>query len=115
MFSRKISLVSTANGSSAVSAAPPRRGVFTQSSPLAQGLKALRPAVRSVVVFSLFMNLLMFVSPLYMLQIYDRVMTSRSIETLTAITVLAGVLLAIYGLLEAISNSCSGPRWDSVR
>jgi len=42
----------------------------------------------------------MFVSPLYMLQIYDRVMSSRSVGTLIAITVIAGILLAVYGLLE---------------
>jgi ATP-binding cassette subfamily C protein len=68
--------------------------------PLVDGLRAIAPTVRSVLVFSLCINVLMFVSPLYMLQIYDRVMSSRSVGTLIAITVIAGILLAVYGLLE---------------
>ena len=51
-------------------------------------------------IFSFFINLLMFVSPLYMLQIYDRVVGSRSETTLIALTILAGVLLLVYALLE---------------
>jgi len=70
--------------------------------PLSAGLRALRPTVKSVVVFSMFINLLLFVSPLYMLQLYDRVLSSRSIGTLIALTIIAGILLAVYGLLEMV-------------
>lgn len=42
------------------------------ASALAAGLRELRPMIATAVVFSLFINILMFVSPLYMLQIYDR-------------------------------------------
>jgi ATP-binding cassette subfamily C protein len=77
-------------------------GPVANSPPLTDGLRAIVPTVRSVVIFSLFINLLMFVSPLYMLQIYDRVMSSRSVGTLIAITVIAGVLLAVYGMLEML-------------
>lgn len=69
-------------------------------SPLSAGLRAVRPTVRSVIVFSAFINLLLFVSPLYMLQLYDRVLSSRSVETLISLTIIAGALLAVYGLLE---------------
>ena len=79
-----------------------RRKQDSNVSPLKEGLRALKPTIKSVVVFSMFMNLLLFVSPLYMLQIYDRVMSSRSIGTLISITVIACVLLAVYGLLEAV-------------
>src|SRR6185503_5846279 len=68
--------------------------------PLKDGLRAIAPTVRSVLLFSLCINVLMFVSPLYMLQVYDRVMSSRSVGTLIAITVIAAFLLAVYGLLE---------------
>jgi len=68
--------------------------------PLKAGLRAIRPTVKSVVVFSMFINLLLFVSPLYMLQVYDRVLTGRSVGTLISLTIIAGVLLAVYGLLE---------------
>ncbi len=70
--------------------------------PLRTGLRAAQPTVRSVVFFSLFINLLMLVSPLYMLQVYDRVLSSRSIGTLVAITVISGVLLVVAGLLEML-------------
>ncbi|MCV6605772.1 MAG: hypothetical protein OIF34_10730, partial [Porticoccaceae bacterium] len=46
--------------------------------------------------FSLAINILLMVSPLYMLQVYDRVLTSGSTDTLIWLTVLAVFLLAIY-------------------
>jgi ATP-binding cassette subfamily C protein len=70
--------------------------------PLTTGLRAALPTVGSVVLFSLCINVLMLVSPLYMLQVYDRVLSSRSIGTLISITIIAGVLLAVYGLLEMV-------------
>jgi ABC-type protease/lipase transport system fused ATPase/permease subunit len=42
--------------------------------------------------FSLVLNVLMLSGPLYMMQVYDRVMASRSIPTLVALTVLIIVL-----------------------
>jgi ATP-binding cassette subfamily C protein len=49
-------------------------------------------------------NLLMLTGPLFMLQIYDRVLTSRSLETLTALTILVAVLLVFLGILELIRS-----------
>jgi PrtD family type I secretion system ABC transporter len=54
--------------------------------------------------FSGFINCLMLVSPLYMLQIYDRVLGSGSIETLIYLTIVASGLLLAYGILEALRN-----------
>ena len=51
-------------------------------------------------VFSIFVNLLMLTGPLYMLQVYDRVLSSRSVETLVALTVLVAVLYALMGVLD---------------
>ena len=76
------------------------KGPAGNTPPLRDGLRAIAPTVRSVLLFSLCINVLMLVSPLYMLQVYDRVMSSRSVGTLIAITVIAGFLLAMYGLLE---------------
>ncbi len=53
-----------------------------------------------VAVFSFFANLLMLTGPLYMLQVYDRVLGSRSIETLIALTVLVAFLYGMMGLLD---------------
>ena len=52
--------------------------------------------------FSLFINTLVLTGPLYMLQVYDRVLSSHSIGTLVAITVLATVMLVTYGALDVI-------------
>ncbi len=57
-----------------------------------------------VLFFSFFINLLMFVAPLHMLQIYDRVLVSRSEVTLVVLTILAVGLLVIYGILEGIRS-----------
>lgn len=55
-------------------------------------------------VFSFFINALMLTVPLYMLQIYDRVLTSRSEETLIMLTVVAAGLLLTVGLLEFVRS-----------
>jgi PrtD family type I secretion system ABC transporter len=57
-----------------------------------------------VVLFSFFINLLMFVSPLYMLQVYDRVLSSRNEVTLVMVTILAVSLLLVWAALETIRS-----------
>ena len=67
---------------------------------LRDALAACRGGFLTVALFSLFINLLMLVTPLYMLQVFDRVLGSRSTDTLivlTVITVLA--LLTMAGLM----------------
>lgn len=49
---------------------------------------------------SFLINLLMFTSPLYMLQIYDRVLASGSLPTLIVLSVFAVTLYLVYGILE---------------
>ncbi len=56
----------------------------------------------TTVAFSFCINLLLFVGPLYMLQIYDRILSSRNENTLVAISVIAVGLLVSYGLLEFV-------------
>jgi PrtD family type I secretion system ABC transporter len=63
-----------------------------------------RPAIVSVTVFSLFINLLMLTGPLFMLQVYDRVLSSGSVPTLIALTLLVVVLFALYGFLEFVRS-----------
>lgn len=50
--------------------------------------------------FSIFVNLLMLTGPLYMLQVYDRVLGSRSEETLVALSLLVAFLYGLMALLE---------------
>jgi ABC-type protease/lipase transport system fused ATPase/permease subunit len=48
---------------------------------LAAALRECRRAFGSVALFSGMVNLLMLAGPLYMLQVYDRVLSSRSVPT----------------------------------
>ncbi len=73
-------------------------------STLTTGLRALRPVLATAVIFGLFINLLLFVSPLYMLQIYDRVIPSRSETTLIGITLIAAFGLAVYATLDMLRS-----------
>lgn len=71
---------------------------------LKNGFRATLPAFSTAIVFSFFSNLLVFVSPLYMLQIYDRVITSRNETTLFGITIIAAYLLLVYAILEMLRS-----------
>lgn len=54
----------------------------------------------SVFLFSVFVNLLMLTGPLFMLQVYDRVLGSRSEETLAALFILVAMLYGLMGILD---------------
>ena len=54
--------------------------------------------------FSLVVNLLLLAMPLYMLQIYDRILPSRSMDTLLFLSIIAGGALIVLGLLEAVRS-----------
>ena len=54
----------------------------------------------SIGLFSVFVNLLMLTGPLFMLQIYDRVLTSRSEATLVALIGIVAFLFLMMGLLD---------------
>jgi ATP-binding cassette subfamily C protein/ATP-binding cassette subfamily C protein EexD len=59
----------------------------------------------------------MFVSPLYMLQVYDRVLQSRSVTTLLMITFVALAMLAVYAILEWLRSRIlvrAGMRFDDM-
>ena len=54
----------------------------------------------TVILFSIFVNLLMLTGPLFMMQVYDRVLASRHEETLLALFGLVALLFLIMGILE---------------
>ena len=72
---------------------------------LQRAFRLARPAFVTAIVFSFFINLLVFVSPLYMLQIYDRVISSRNAYTLLMLTLVAAFLLVVYALLEKVRSA----------
>ncbi|HET6522590.1 MAG TPA: type I secretion system permease/ATPase [Geminicoccaceae bacterium] len=61
-----------------------------------------RRSLRHVGLFSLAINLLMLVVPLYMLQLFDRVLLGRSVETLLYLTLIAFTALAVMAVLDVI-------------
>ena len=79
-------------------------GDHSLQSTLTTGLRALRPVLATAVIFGLFINLLLFVTPLYMLQIYDRVIPSRSETTLVGVTLVAAFGLAVYATLDMLRS-----------
>jgi len=62
--------------------------------------RELPGTVWPIMGFSLVSNLLLLVSPLYMLQVYDRILTSGSQDTLIWMTVIAVFLMGIYAAAE---------------
>jgi PrtD family type I secretion system ABC transporter len=69
-------------------------------------LRQIRSESTSLFAFtgllSVFVNLLMLTGPLFMLQIYDRVLGSRSEETLVALAILVAFLYALMGVLDLV-------------
>ena len=86
-------------------------------SPFRAALSSYRAIVVSVLLFSAVINILMFVSPLYMLQVYDRVLQSRSELTLLMLTAIAIGMLMTYGILEWVRSRVlvrAGLRFDDM-
>ncbi len=87
------------------------------ATPLQKAYGRFRAIMFATVLFSFFINALMFVGPLYMLQIYDRVLTSRNEYTLIMITTVAVALLVTYGILEFIRSRMlvrAGMQFDAM-
>ncbi len=69
-------------------------------SAVTRALRSLRSGFAAIAIFSLALNLMMLAGPLYMLQVYDRVLTSQSMETLIALSLLLGGIFVVSGLLD---------------
>jgi len=74
------------------------------SSELAAALASCKRAFLAVALFSGMSNILMLTGALFMLEIYDRVLPSRSVPTLVALLILAGGLYAAQGVIDAIRS-----------
>lgn len=68
---------------------------------LEKAVRGAKPAFGYAIFLGLFINILALVAPLYMMQVYDRVIMSRNMTTLLMLTLVAGALLISYALLEA--------------
>ncbi|UES54003.1 type I secretion system permease/ATPase (plasmid) [Roseibium aggregatum] len=76
----------------------------SRENPVTLAFRPVYAAFWGVAVVSFVINILMLTGPVFMLQVYDRVLASGSIPTLVAIGALAIVLYAFYGLLEGVRS-----------
>src|SRR5690606_694822 len=65
-------------------------------------LKSLRKYFLIAGAFSCVINLLYLSSPLYLMQVYNRVLVSQSIPTLAMLTLILVLALGVMGLLDAL-------------
>jgi len=86
----------------AQSLGPPRPQ--TASSELAVALTACRHALYAIALFSGMSNILMLTGALFMLEVYDRVLPSRSVPTLVALLILVIGLYGAQGVIDAIRS-----------
>ncbi len=64
--------------------------------------EACRSSFLTIFGLSFFINLLALTMPLYLLQIYDHVLSSRSVETLVLLTGIVVLALAVYASLDGL-------------
>ena len=91
--------------------------MLKQTNEIKHIFKNIRSELIYVGLFSLFINLLMLTPPLYMLQLYDRVVVSRSGETLLLLTLLVVSMFLVMGLLEFVRTRLMlrmGDKLDSL-
>ncbi|MBL4810847.1 MAG: type I secretion system permease/ATPase, partial [Rhodobacteraceae bacterium] len=82
--------------------------VANGSAELAAVRKKSRGLYWSVALFSLFVNALMLTGPLYMLNVYDRVLGSKSLETLISLSIIVAFLYSMMGLLDIVRGRIMG-------
>ncbi len=67
-------------------------------------LRNCRAAFIGIGIFSCIINLLMLTGPLFMMQVYDRVLTSGSLPTLAALLILVTLLYFFFSLFELLRS-----------
>jgi PrtD family type I secretion system ABC transporter len=75
-----------------------------QSNPVSATSKACRASFVIVAGFSLAVNLLTLASPLYMMQLFDKVLSSRSGETLFYLTLITTAAIGVLCLIDAVRS-----------
>ena len=81
----------------------PRSGPSSRSE-LARALAACRSSYAGVAVFTGILNVLYLTGSFFMLQVYDRVLPSRSVPTLVGLCILAALLYAFQAVLDMVRN-----------
>ena len=87
----------------------------TKDSEVFAALKICAPAFAGVAIFSAVINVLMLTGSIYMLQIYDRVLSSRSVSTLVGISLIVLAAYVLQGTLDTHPLQDAGPHRRTVR
>lgn len=80
-------------------------GSGTEASEIQQALSVMRPTLRRVLAFGLLTNLLVLMPTLYMLEVYGRVVNSRSSMTLLMLTIIVVAGYVVLEVLEWVRSS----------
>jgi ABC-type protease/lipase transport system fused ATPase/permease subunit len=76
----------------------------TKSTETQRAIAACRSTALALVLLSFGINVLALVSPLYMMQIYDRVLSTHSADTLVMLSVIAVLALAVLSVIDSVRN-----------
>lgn len=89
---------------------PPSRLQMTPApqTPLEMALRACAGALALVFVYGCSYNLLLLAPSIYLLQIYDRVLSSRSADTLLMLTLIVAFAVVVGGVLDALRRAVLG-------
>ena len=88
-----------------------------ESTEVQDALKSCLPSFTGVAVFSAVVNLLALTGSIYMLQVYDRVLSSRSIPTLIGLSLITLAAFALSGGLDMLRGRMLariGARFDEL-
>jgi ATP-binding cassette subfamily C protein len=78
--------------------------ILGRRSELSAALESCRSALSGVALFTALLNVLYLTGSFFMLQIYDRVLPSRSVPTLVALCILAAALYGFQAVLDVARN-----------
>jgi ABC-type protease/lipase transport system fused ATPase/permease subunit len=89
---------------------PPLRQQMTllAQTPLQAALRACAGVLGLVLAYSCSYNLLLLAPSIYLLQIYDRVLSSRSADTLLMLTLIVAFTVVVGGVLDALRRVALG-------
>ncbi|MBV2143530.1 type I secretion system permease/ATPase [Falsochrobactrum sp. TDYN1] len=92
------------NGKSPSSKSQTAEAMISPKSLIFKARRVFLSGLLYAVLLSACINLLQLTVPLYMLQVHDRVLNSRSMDTLTMLTILAVGAMLVFGVLEFIRS-----------
>ena len=73
-----------------------------QLDPVREAVRSEKPLFASAFGFSAMISVLALTTSLYMLQVYDRVLASRSVDTLLLLTIIATAAILVFSALESL-------------